>query len=98
MAERSGRNDPLPTLLFETAAIAELRSTGHEVRKLDQKHVEAIARSITSHGFCVPILISGNLVVDGQARIAAATQLGIREVPAIQCQHLDEIQIRTLRW
>ena len=97
VAERSGRNDPLPTLLFETAAIAELRSTGHEVRKLDQKHVEAIARSITSHGFCVPILISGNLVVDGQARIAAATQLGIREVPAIQCQHLDEIQIRTLR-
>ena len=48
VAERSARNDPLPTLLFETVAIAELRSTGHQVRKLDQKHVEAIARSITS--------------------------------------------------
>lgn len=97
VAEHSGRNDPLPTLLFETAAIAELSFKGHQVRKLDQEHVEAIAGSIATHGFCVPILISGHLVIDGQARIAAAAQLGLREVPAIQCKHLDDIQIRTLR-
>jgi len=97
VAEVARRNDPLPDLSLQMVALDDLREIPNKVRKLRQDHVEEISRSIGAHGFCDPILISGNLIIDGNARVAAARQLGLAEVPAIQCQHLSQTEIRTLR-
>lgn len=55
--------------------------------------VAAIARSIKTFGFNVPILIDGaGTVVAGHGRLAAANKLGLTEVPTIMVEHLSENQ------
>jgi DNA modification methylase len=57
--------------------------------------VAAIARSISTFGFNVPLLVddSGKLIA-GHGRLAGATKAGLREVPVIRLTHLTEQQRR----
>src|SRR5438094_2271182 len=55
--------------------------------------VAAIARSITSFGFNVPLLVDeGGMIIAGHGRLAAARKLGLSEVPTIELGHLSEHQ------
>ncbi len=95
---RAPRNDIRPVLEVTVIPIAELRSAGNKTRKLDPAHVREIARSISTFGFCAPVLIGkGNMVIDGEARVEAARQLGMDRVPCLSIDHLTEVEQRTLR-
>ena len=58
--------------------------------RLNEHAVDAVARSIRSFGFNVPILCDQNmLIVAGHARWKAAKRLGLRSVPVIQLEMTD---------
>jgi hypothetical protein len=62
----------------------------HSPRQIGQ-----LARSIAAFGFNVPILVDRRLrVVAGHGRLLAAQELGLREVPTILLDHLNEARIR----
>lgn len=66
-------------------------------RKND-KAVEAVANSINSFGFKVPVIIDkNNVLVCGHTRVKAAKKLGIEEIPVIIADDLNEDQIKAFR-
>src|ERR1035438_3901594 len=61
------------------------------------EQVAQIAGSMQEWGWTNPILVGAdNDVLAGHARLAAARQLGMSEVPVIQLGHLTEAQRRAL--
>ncbi len=64
-------------------------------RTHSDEQVAQIAASITEFGFTNPILIDNiNQVIAGHGRLAAATKLGLWEVPCIRLGELDDAQRR----
>lgn len=97
VADQPRRNDLLPQIAYKVVKVADLEVGKHKVRKSNQDQIERVARSISVHGFCVPLLVRGKEIIDGNIRVAAARQLGLEELPASDVSHLDDIEIRTLR-
>src|SRR5580704_11485975 len=61
------------------------------------EQVAQIAASMREWGWTNPILVGAdNDLLAGHARVAAARQLGMTEVPVIQLGHLSEAQRRAL--
>src|SRR6266436_2374313 len=59
--------------------------------------VAQVAASMREFGWTNPILVGAdNDVIAGHARLLAARQLGMSEVPVIQLGHLTEAQRRAL--
>lgn len=60
--------------------------------------VGAVAESIKTFGFKVPIIIDReNVIVAGHTRVQAARRLGLTEVPAIRADDLTPQQVRAFR-
>lgn len=60
--------------------------------------VEAVANSIKSFGFKVPIIVdSNNVIIAGHTRLKASKRLGLTEVPVIVADDLTEDQIKAFR-
>ena len=77
--------------------ISNLHNYENNPRKND-KAVDAVANSIKSFGFKVPIIIDkNNVLVCGHTRVKAAKKLGIDEVPCIIADDLTEEQIKAFR-
>ena len=75
---RPHRNDILPSLQIEPCPVDALKPHVRKLRKSDPAHVREVANSISTLGFNVPLLVGkDNVVVDGDARLEAAT--GCRE-------------------
>jgi hypothetical protein len=92
------RNDVLPRLGLSYVPLEELRPSARKLRKLDPAHVREVASSISLLGFCDPLLIAhGNELIDGEARYAAAKQLGLDRVPCVRVEHLNPDEQRVLR-
>lgn len=69
------------------------RETNSRVHRPEQ--VRAIANSICSFGFSVPVLVDDdNVLIAGHGRLAAAGLLDIRSVPAVRVSGLTEAQQR----
>jgi hypothetical protein len=95
---RPRRNDLLPLLKIEPCSIDGLKSHSRKLRKSELAHVHDIAKSISTLGFNVPLLIGkDNIVIDGESRLEAAKLLGLSSVPCIRVDHLDETEQRLLR-
>ena len=77
--------------------IKELIPYQNNPRKND-KAADKVAASIKEFGFKVPLVIDRNgVVVTGHTRLKAAKQLGIKTVPCIIADDLDENQIKAFR-
>lgn len=64
----------------------------------NEQAVEAVAESIRNFGFKVPIIIDAvGEIVTGHTRLKAAKRLGIKKVPVIIADDLDEDQVRAFR-
>ena len=75
--------------------LSQLRLDPKNPRQHSPKQIRQIARSITTVGFNVPVLIDPQgQVIAGHGRILACQQLGWREVPTICLEHLTEAQAR----
>jgi hypothetical protein len=95
---RAPRNDLLPPLDLVYVLLEDLRTPAREVRKLDAAHVREVANSISTFGFCAPILVGkDNLVLDGAVRVQAARLLSLGRAPCIRIEYLSEKEERVLR-
>lgn len=64
----------------------------------NEKSVDAVANSIKEFGFKVPIVIDkNNEIVAGHTRYKASLKLGLKEVPCIVADDLNEQQIKAFR-
>lgn len=60
--------------------------------------VDAVAESINSFGFKVPIVIDrNNVIIAGHTRLKAAKKLGLDSVPCVIADDLTEDQIKAFR-
>ena len=92
------RNDILPRLELSYIPVADLRPSPRKVRKLDPAHVREVASSIGALGFCDPLLVGrDNELINGEARYAAAKQLGLDRIPCVRIEHLSPDEQRVLR-
>ncbi len=77
--------------------IEELKPYKNNPRKNDDA-VDKVAQSIKEYGFKVPIIIdTNNEIVAGHTRYKASKQLGLKEVPCIVADDLNEQQIKAFR-
>lgn len=77
--------------------ISDLHDYENNPRKND-KAVDAVASSINSFGFKVPVIIDkNNVLVCGHTRVKAAKKLGFDEVPCIIADDLNDDQIKAFR-
>jgi site-specific DNA-methyltransferase (adenine-specific) len=77
--------------------VEELQPYAGNPRKND-KAVKAVAESIRNFGFKVPITIDKEgVIVTGHTRLRAAIKLGMKEVPVIRLDDLNDDQIKAFR-
>ena len=95
--ESTPRNDLLPELSLREVEITSLVRSPRRARVTTAAQLERVVNSIAVHGFSNPILVRRNEVIDGEIRLEAALKLGMSRVPVIDCAHLTDEQVRTLR-
>jgi DNA modification methylase len=97
-ASRAKRNDILPDLKLVHIAVVDLKISHRKTRKHSAEQLHMIMQSITLLGFCAPLLVAkGNLVIDGEARLEVALQMGLTHLPCIEIGHLTPAELRCLR-
>jgi hypothetical protein len=75
--------------------ITSLKMNLANPRQHSQRQIINIARNIDQVGFVVPCIIDDeNHVLAGNARIEAATELGMTTVPVVRLRHLNELEQR----
>lgn len=66
--------------------------------RVNKKAVDYVANSIKKFGFKNPIIIDkNNVIVAGHTRLKASKKLGLKDVPCIIADDLDENQIKAFR-
>lgn len=66
--------------------------------RFNEQAVDAVANSIKEFGWKVPIVVDNNyIIVAGDTRYQAAQKLGLKEVPCIIADDLNEEQIKAFR-
>jgi hypothetical protein len=82
-------------LKIEYIPVSKLKPYEKNARKHEKASIEAIANSIQQFGFDDPVGIWGeNFIVEGHGRVQAAKKLGMKEVPCIRLDHLNDEQRR----
>jgi hypothetical protein len=86
-------NLPSGRLAIEYLPIAQLQPDPRNARLHKPPQIAAIARSMRTFGFNVPLLIDGEgRIIAGHGRMEAAKKNGLVEVPVIRIEHLSEAQ------
>jgi hypothetical protein len=94
----AARNDILPSLHLTNLPLSTLRAPAREIRRVNPAHVAEVARSISTLGFCVPVLVGADhLVLDGWIRVEAAKSLGLDHASCLRIDHLSGTEQRLLR-
>ena len=79
-------------------ALEDLRPYERNPRKHPQRQIAKLVSSIREFGFLIPILVEAEgRIIAGHARVQAAKELGLAEVPTIAVDHLTEAQVRAFR-
>lgn len=88
--------DPLTAApLTAVRRVVDLTVSDRHVRHHPPKQIVLIKKSIGRVGFTVPVVIGSNdKVLAGAARLQAARELGMTEVPTISLAHLPEAEQR----
>lgn len=74
-------------------ALDQIQTDPRNPRDHKDRHIKALARSIGTFGFNVPILIDDKrVIIAGHGRYHAARLAGLTEVPVIYLHHLNEHQ------
>ncbi len=82
-------------LAIVRTSVNELVPDPRNARAHSPKQIRQLARSIEAFGFLIPILADQQLnIIAGHARLLAAKELGMENVPVIQAEHLTEAQKR----
>jgi DNA modification methylase len=80
---------------IEYIKVKELHGYEFNTRTHSDEQVSQLAASIGEFGFTNPLLIDGERqIIAGHGRLAAATKIGMEDVPCIVLDHLTEAQRR----
>lgn len=83
------------TIDIQYLSIDSLVSNQNNPRIHSPRQLKALAKSIQSFGFNIPVVIDAhNLVVSGHARVEAAKSLRLQHIPVIHLSHLSPDQIK----
>jgi DNA modification methylase len=86
-----------PKLQIEEVPISSLKWNARNPRVHPEKQIEMLARNIDTFGFLHPCLISDqNRLLCGNARVRAASRLGMENVPAVRVSHLSDDDQRAI--
>jgi hypothetical protein len=89
------RDQPAGRIAVRWLPIEALTPDPKNARVHSARQVARIADSIAAFGFNVPILVDGRGgVLAGHGRLIAARRLGLKEVPTLTLDHLDEAERR----
>ena len=76
-------------------ATSELIARRDNPRTHSKKQLKTIVESIRRFGFTNPVLIDADsCIVAGHARVEAAIQLGLKQVPTISLAHLSTAELK----
>ena len=82
---------------IELRRISQLLAFARNSRTHSEEQIAQVAASIREFGWTNPVLVGAdNVIIAGHARVLAARQLGMTEVPVIVLPHLSELQRRAL--
>jgi ParB-like chromosome segregation protein Spo0J len=82
---------------IESVNIATLTAFSGNPRTHSDTQIDQIAASIREFGWTNPILVdAGCVIIAGHGRLAAASQLGLEQVPVIRLGHLSDAQRKAL--
>jgi DNA modification methylase len=82
---------------IELRPVDQLLPCAHNARTHSKAQILQIAESVREFGFVNPVLVGpDNQIIAGHARLRAARQLGMREVPVIVLGHLSKTQSHAL--
>lgn len=82
---------------IQMVSVSEIKPYENNPRKNDDA-VDAVAKSIKSFGFKVPIILDKNMeIVSGHTRLKASQKLGMQRVPCILADDLTEEQVKAFR-
>jgi DNA modification methylase len=88
---------PITVERIERRSIHDLIANPQNARLHSEEQIRQIAASIAEFGFVNPVLIGpDHVIIAGHARMAAARQLALDEVPVIVLDHLTPAQRRAL--
>ena len=89
--------DPVRVEQIENWPIDRLSPFVGNARTHTSEQIAQIAASITQFGFVNPILVGADgIIIAGHARLLAAKELKMSQVPVIVLNHLSEVQRRAL--
>lgn len=80
--------------------ISELKTSEYNPRKIDDKNLSNLKKSLKEYGWLSPVVINSNperenIVISGHQRIKAAKDLGMKEVPIVEV-NLDSTKEKAL--
>lgn len=81
-------------LAIEYVHPRSLEPRTRQLRKRHPKQLDFLKRGISTNGFLEPVLKKDGRVVHGELRVAAAIELGLNAIPAIELDHLSAEQVR----
>lgn len=85
-------------LNIQNIEIARIREYKNNPKLHNRVQITKIRESIREFGFINPVLLDENLeIIAGHGRMAAARDMGMRDVPAIILSHLTDAQKRAYR-
>jgi ParB-like chromosome segregation protein Spo0J len=85
-----------PALKVEKRAVAKLKPYERNARTHTPAQITEVARSITEWGWTMPVLVDENDgIIAGHARVMAALQLKLAEVPVVVARHWTSEQKRS---
>lgn len=97
LSAKSGNAKPHPLDITYRPAEA-LRPDPRNARMHNPRQLRHLTQSIKAFGFNVPILIDADdRVLAGHARLLAAQELGLKQVPTIRLEHLTPEQARAFQ-
>ena len=87
--------NPIKQVQINYRDTAALIPNANNPRIHKDRQIKALAKSIQSFGFNIPIAIDrAGIVVSGHARLEAAKKIGLDQVPVIYLDHLSPEQIK----
>lgn len=92
------RNDLTPEFCIERRQIDALKQLSQKTRKHDPEQLAQIRSSFLQFGYAAPVIITPDgRVINGEAVIEAARDLGIAELRCVVIGHLTRSEARRLR-
>ncbi|MHC4447654.1 MAG: DNA modification methylase [Planctomycetota bacterium] len=83
---------------IEMVPIETVREYERNPRQISDEAINAVAKSIQTFGFKIPILLDADgTIIAGHTRLRAARKLGLATVPVIRADDLTQEQAKALR-